>query len=307
MTRKIRHWPAAILSVCAVYVLFALAAVSLYLSTGRPVWVNVFFRYPGALFLLVCAMAEAGFACSVWRRFDSSEPLAKAWLLLTLAGAFRVAGVLFVHVLAVPIQLNPIYVLGFWSGELASQLSRFGALLGGPALFFVMALGLAAAVLVFRQLNMIRRLKRIDYLLVALIGAYGVYQIYDMTRWLQERETVSIEWLTKWATDPLLAALLLEALLLRRVVAQMKGALIARCWSAYAVGILLTSLGNITLWATPYGYLSEPWASLSWIIWFPAAAFFAAAPAWQHQTLQIALGPNRQISIYSTHKLQVLP
>jgi hypothetical protein len=307
MTMKVRHWPAAILAVCGAYMLFALAAVGLYLGTGQTVWVNVFFRYPGALFLLLCAIAEAGFAFAVWRRFDAGEPLARAWLLLALAGAFRVVSVLLVHVLAVPIRFNPVYVSSFWSQELASHLGRLGTLLGGPVLFLVMAAGLAAVVRVHWQLNIVSRLKAVDYLLVAMVGTYAVYQIYDMTYWLNQRQSVSIEWLTRWATDPLLAVLLLEALLLRRGVVAMKGALIAQCWGAYAVGILLTSIGNITLWATAYGYLDEPWVSLSWTIWLPAAALFAAAPAWQYQVLRVALAPVRPSFSLSKQRFQVIP
>ena len=79
-----------------------------------------------------------------------------------------------------------------------------------------------------------------------------------------------------------------EALLLRRSVQRMGSSRIAKCWSAFSIGVFLIALGDVGGWAEVYGYLPYPWSSLTWFLWLPAAACFALAPAYQLEAIRSA-------------------
>jgi hypothetical protein len=80
-----------------------------------------------------------------------------------------------------------------------------------------------------------------------------------------------------WMTGPVAVALLVAAL---GLAWQQKAEWPRRCRSAFAAAILLNLLGCAGAWCAGQGLLPVPWAALGWFGWFPAAAAFALAPAW---------------------------
>ena len=96
----------------------------------------------------------------------------------------------------------------------------------------------------------------------------------------------------RWPTDPLLALLLGEALLLYRSAGRMGSGLIGRCWKAFSLGAFLIAAGDVGGWAERSGYLPYPWSSIIWYVWLPATACFALAPAYQLEAIHAATEPR---------------
>ncbi len=63
---------------------------------------------------------------------------------------------------------------------------------------------------------------------------------------------------------------------------------ISKCYGAFSVGIFLTLVGDVTIWATSWGYLPWPWSALGWYVWIPTAVAFALAPVYQWDAMQSA-------------------
>src|SRR5260370_25899649 len=87
---------------------------------------------------------------------------------------------------------------------------------------------------------------------------------------------------------PLLWVLLAQALRLLRSVQQMGAGWISKCYGAFSVGIFLTLVADVTIWATSCGYLPWPWSALRRYVWIPAAVAFALAPVYQWDAMQSA-------------------
>ena len=79
--------------------------------------------------------------------------------------------------------------------------------------------------------------------------------------------------------------LLFTAIFIKRYVIHVGGGLIARCWKAYVHASLLTLLGAVSIWATIHGYISWPWSSLEWYVWFAVSAAFTLGPVYQIQAV----------------------
>jgi hypothetical protein len=145
----------------------------------------------------------------------------------------------------------------------------------------LLAVGFVFVLAAYRKAGLPGRFQGTDWVLIAFGVFLSVHLASDWPLWDGQAGSVSLLARLKWSSDPLLAILLGEALLLRRAALGLGGGLIAQCWSAYALGSFLTLLGDIGLWATNYGYLPWPMSSITWFIWLLAAAAFAFAPACQ--------------------------
>jgi len=64
--------------------------------------------------------------------------------------------------------------------------------------------------------------------------------------------------------------------------------LISRYWGSFAAAIALTALGDVGAWLTWSGFLTWPYNSIGWYVWFPAAAAYVLGPAYQAEALRRA-------------------
>ena len=73
---------------------FGLSVMSavMWAITGDMNWTVNFFRYPGAWFLVFTCVVQLHLSYTVWKSFETGEPMELAWFLLTLAAAVRLLG-----------------------------------------------------------------------------------------------------------------------------------------------------------------------------------------------------------------------
>jgi hypothetical protein len=264
-----------------------------WVTTGNELWITTFFRYQGALFLLLCSGAGAWLSLTVWRRFSPGDAMKPAWFLILLSFACRFSGDLLTHLLSVKSHLNPRYLLagliGAWDDQAAQATREIGLVIGGPGSMVLLAGGLLLVLRLYRQLGLLARLRVLDYVLVVAVTTYTLRFTYDLLRLLGESPApVATLKAINWLSDPLLSLLLIEAIFIRRSVIQMGSGLISRCWGAFTAGIFFTSAGDMGLWAVAQGYLKWPQSSITWYIWFLASAAYALGPAYQAEAISLA-------------------
>ena len=152
----------------------------------------------------------------------------------------------------------------------------------------------------YRRLDYPSELRWPDYLIVATALTYTTFTTGLVPR-LFGLSALKVDAFAAvpWAADPLLCVLLWQALKLRRAVVAMRGGLIARCWTAYVAGTLLTAAEDVLVSAANYDLLSHAVTSLSWYFWYAAAACFVLAPAYQLSAIYragtapaVAIAPN---------------
>jgi hypothetical protein len=162
----------------------------------------------------------------------------------------------------------------------------------------LLACGLFIVVRVYKRLGLLARLTVYDYGLLSIVVGYTLSFLIEVSQaHLRLPGTVTVTKVINWASDPLLGLLLLEAIFIRRSVANMGCGLIANCWSAFTAAIFLTSIGNMGLWATSHEYLTLPYSALTWGIWHFAMAAYALGPAYQVEALRRATSSlEREIS-----------
>jgi hypothetical protein len=115
------------------------------------------------------------------------------------------------------------------------------------------------------------------------VGFYVLRQIWELL-FLYRADLAANPWkLLNWVTDPLLFGGLGLALLLYRTSGGFaEGGLVGRSWACYALGLVLSAVGDMGYWSVYSGWLDWDQASLvTWFIWYPAAAAYALGPALQ--------------------------
>lgn len=227
----------------------------------------------GVAFLLVMSAAELAAAWKNTGFFEPGEPLFQAWRLITLASLFRLLGLILAH------------VVSRWYSD-----SGVGYTVSGPLQLTLLGVALWLVLRLYRKLDFDLRPRFTDVLALLTVALYAAFVLVVVASLAMFGE---IQWSAQtvlgWATYPLLCAVLLEAVLLRRAALRMGGGLISRCWTAYAVAIILTALGDLGLWLHNYGLLTPLGTALSWLIWYPAAAAYALGPCWQYEAIRYAM------------------
>jgi hypothetical protein len=286
---------ASLVLVTAAYLVMGLAAGIAWRFTGDDSWLKGYFEVPAALLAAFLGAVQLWSSYKVLRRFEPDEAMYPAWLCISGSAAFNLSGVLLRQVLSVESRINPLAGSSSWSPALASCLERFGHLLGGTGRFALLSAGLWMVLGVYRKQGLVARLKAIDWAFGALAAAYVVRDLVDMVAASKYRSLDAVE-LISGATDPLLLLLLVVCALLYRSNRRMGAGAISRCWNAFALGIVLVSIGVGARWAVNWGYLPWPYDSLFWYVWLPADAAFALAPVYQLQAMDqasLALQPGR--------------
>jgi hypothetical protein len=277
-----------VLLVTGIYLAVGLVWFAGWRLTRNDRWIEEFFRIPGALLLVSLATIQLSFALIVLREFSPEQPMRKAWRLIAFSAGFDLASSVCIQVLSIRSALNPLTFMAWWDGYMASSIRDFGLILGGTCRFAFLAAGLTWALKVYRQSGLLARLKPSDWTLLSIMVVYMALEIRDVAQTIRSGRHLTPALVLGWPTDPLLLLLLAEALLLYRSVQQMGPGHIGRCWKAFSIGIFLVAAGDVSIWATNWGYLPWPWSALGWYFWLPAAAAFALAPVCQFEAIHYA-------------------
>lgn len=267
-----------------VMVLAAVACVGLmatlhlgWIVSGDDAWMAAFQVFTSA-FLVVTAALSAGLAWGARRFFIPSDPLRLAWSILLAAAIVRLAGHVIAHVLPLG---SPAGRVSFDPATLG-QLSHAGLIVSGPVYLALIAVALASVVRLCARLGLLARPSRFDILLAGVIGFFAVQFLRDLMIWRTGASApAGLLDVIGWASDPLLALLFVEAVIIRRAAVEMGAGYVTRCWGAYAAAIFLTSIGDVGFWAEARGYVTWPWRSAFWYVWPLAEMAWALGPAWQ--------------------------
>jgi len=163
-------------------------------------------------------------------------------------------------------------------------------MIGGPLAMILLAVALNRVLSVQRRFGVLRGLTRTDWLLMGLIAVLMFGEAAMIVRYLgPSYSSPSVTKAILWLSDPLLALLLVQAVLIRRSLIRVGMGLVSQCWAMYVIAIVTTLAGDASIWAVGEGLLSEPLIALTWYIWFFAAAAFASAPAYQLAAMKLPL------------------
>lgn len=272
-----------IIAVTGILVTAGVGAAYACLVSGNVAWIRRFFDYPGALWLVTLSVVELWYALAARRLFSPGEPLRAAWSLIAMAAACHLASGILIQVLSQDSLINPLR----YSGDL-TVLRQLGLLIGGPLQMALLACGLVYPIRAYRRFGMLAGFRGLDWVLLAWVVCFAVRECADVARAVSGGRAVTAYEAINLVTAPLLAVLLLEAILIRRSVLNMGSGLVGKCWGAYTAAVFLTSLGDMGLWASTHSDLAAPLASVIWYIWFLAGSAYALAPAFQCEAGRLA-------------------
>jgi len=276
MSRLFRTAPALILLLLALHLAIGLGLCCLMLA-GRSDAVYPYLRIVGGIFLIFCAAVELSFALFAWSGFTADQPMWLAWAFVSASSACRLTG----------------YCLSNQFAAATPFMRDIGIMLSSPFALFLLTIAFSLVLFEYRALGWSSPLRFRDYAALAVVVAFTARQAWEVWRFQRGIPSSPIAAIN-WATDPLLCALLLLALLLWRTTRSIDGGLVTYCWLTYAAAAMLTFFGNVGLWVTNWYFVPWPWNSIAWFVWYPAAAAFAAAPAFQFEAVRrLALLPAR--------------
>ncbi len=262
---------------------------SLWLLRGNQTLFRYYFGYEDPLFLLIAAMAEFSLARLAWKQFSPGQSLRWAWFLIMISASCHVVGSVLTQILARDSYINPLYDINPLRVRSAyPALSTVGSFIGGPLQMLTLAGGLFLALRLCRKLG-IGRQRTIDWVILAIVVAY-TFRVLYVVIWMEigaNRPTHQVDVLT-WGNDPLLCVLLFFAFFLRRSVAEMGWGYVTRCWTAYVVAILGTSVASMAIWAADFNILPYPERAVIWYIWPIIFAAYALGPAYQVEAVRLA-------------------
>ncbi len=288
----IANLPRLIVLSTAVLLATGLAAGLAWWQTGNPVWIRLFFSYPGALFFAATSAVQLWLSVRCARLFSVGDLLRPAWVLIAVSALARLAGDL-TRLLGAASALNPLLLLpGDLTHAVMGKAVEYGPLFN-PLYMFFLALGLLYVLKACRQNGIAGRITAADVLLIGLVVAYTInFFATGVLAPAQGAAGGGVQKILSWTSDPLLCVLLFQAILIRRSVSSMGWGLIARCWLSFTVAIFATSMGDIGLWAWSKGYLPHALEAASWFVWFLASAAYALGPAYQLQAMLHATVPD---------------
>jgi hypothetical protein len=268
-----------ILVATLVHVMLGLIVWSGWQFTGSLQSVRSFFNTAGDLFLAELSAAALYIAVVVCRSFSRGEPLGRAWFFICAACGCDLAGSIFSKLLAT--HANPL-----WPCLGGSAAYHFGLLLGGPIRFGLLAWGLYCALRAYHRSGILTfRLSKVEHLIVGCLVWYTLCENIQGVLARRADGLWTVKYFLETSTDPLLLAVFVAALLLRRSVHNLGARHVAHCWTAMAWGFGFIFLGNMTTWAMNSSYLPLRVTSFGWNLWFAAAAAFPLACAYQLQAM----------------------
>jgi hypothetical protein len=252
---------------------------------------TLFFQYPQALLLVGLAGTEAYYARLAWQQFQPGEPLRSAWWWISAAAACHLAEAIIVQALSQPSYLNPLWITGVLPDRWTPLVRQLGLMIGGSIRMILLMVGLTLVVRLYRRSGLLSKLSAIDWALVAVFLGISLRASWETLHGLPPGRPTAQE-AFGWTSIPLLNVLLAQAVLIRRSVLNMGFGLIARCWSAFAAGIVLTAIGGSGFWMSNLGVVRWDQISVVWFIWMPVAAAFALGPVFQVEASRRARGES---------------
>ena len=270
-----------------------MAAYFHFLVTGSYRYISWYFWIFGTLFFLLTTAAESFLAFECRAGFEADEPMRMAWTFIALAALARFAGT----VLIALDNRQIASILGSAASLLAMALPRglgqAGAVAGGPLSMVFLSIALSRVLQVQHRFGVLRGLATTDLLLIGGIVAFTLGQIVYIVSYLgPSYPSPPLAKVILWPSVPLLALLLIQAVLIRRSAIRVGLGLVSRCWEMYVMAIVITVAGNALTWAVNEGLIWAPFTELTWYIWFLAAAAFASAPAYQLAAMTLPLADD---------------
>lgn len=280
-----------------------------WLWTGNFGWMRWYFDYQGTIYLIFLDVFKLWLCIVAWKQFREKESMRSAWLLISLAMGFELAGDLLKHWLRYDTYINPLhYIWPTWNASAANTLHIWGSAIAGPVFMAFLAAGLYKGLQHYRKIGMAGKLRRYDYVLVGAAGIYALYVLVTVVRIaLQNTALIGTSWMLTWPNDMILALLLLEAILLFRTATDMGQGYIALAWGAFAVAIFLTSVESLGQWLTSFGHFPYPANAVVWYLWYVWAAAFALGPAYQVDAIRMAECRSLNGSGYYSRIVHALP
>jgi hypothetical protein len=281
--------PSLVTTVTAGYLALGTLALAAWRITGNPIWVSAFFPLPATLLTIVLSTMGLWLSLQVTGHFGRGDLLRKGWTLIALSNILLVNTVVVAQFWRADSPLYPFVLTPAGGEPLLAAARRNGVTVGGPLRFALIAAGLYFVLKAYRRSGLLGRLARLDWVVLAVFGVYVVRNIISIGAVVKsEHGSPALLQVIGWPVEPLLWLLLAQAILLLRSAQNMEAGSIGRCWKVLALGIFLTAVADIGLWATNYGYLRGFWTVLIYYAWLPAAAAFARAPALQLEAIRAA-------------------
>jgi len=243
----------------------------LWILTGAAPWIAAFTSLISVFFVLATGLSVV-LSLAARSYFGPSDPLRQAWTLLVVASAVRLTGHIIRHVLGHTTLAE---------APTAAFLAHLGQVVAGPLHTVLVAAALARVMYVCWRLRMLVRPAALDVVLGGATILFTVRLLFDLSQWYAARMPLTALDVLGWTSDPLLALLLIEAIVLRRAAVAMGAGMVARVWGTFATAIFLTTIGDLGVWAEAHQYLRWPMTSLVWYVWPAVEAAWAMGPAWQ--------------------------
>ena len=187
--------------------------------------------------------------------------------------------------------INPLFAFRTsWPKTVQPHLEPLGRFIGGPVQMIVLSGGLFIAYRLCRRFETRSKLQPADCGSLGFVVAYTLMVAYVVVRmrW-GAKPTPGFAEVMNWANDPILCALLFFAFFLRRSLVQMGQGFVTKCWGAYVVAILGTSVASMGLWLANFGILPYAESAVLWYIWPVIYAAYALGPTYQVEAARVAV------------------
>jgi len=281
-------------AITVAHLTFGLVVAAVGGVAGKPALLVDFLRFPGALYLVGASVTGFWLSMRCWQQFSKTDLLRQAWLLIMLAAGANAVGSLCTQVVGAYTPLNPLmHTATGWPAPAIKLFGRLGLLVGGPFQLTLLACGLSFVLRAYRRSGLFPHLGRWIWLLAAALMLYTVHEAKLLQALLRTGQVSGGFQILGWPSDPLLIVLLFEAACILRPVLGTGWGLIAKCWGAFAAGIVLHALGDILLIAGSQGDVSGAVRMVGWYAWFLAAAAYALGPAYQLEAFRQVLQGSR--------------
>jgi hypothetical protein len=227
----------------------------------------------------------------VLRSFPAGSPLRSAWMLITLSAAARTAAGVLAQFLGTDWLLNPLAWNGHAKSGLVERIWLIAQMAGGPVRLVLLAAAMRLVLRTFRKIGFPVRPSATDWAMSGIFCLFMVCRFSEAGIASLAGRPVGMENWISLAGLPTLCVLFLQAMLLRRSVAQMGNGLITRAWVALVYAVLLTGAAEVVSWVIPYFSDNLPLAMFGSLMRLPIAAAFALVPAYQVATQYRAMRP----------------
>jgi hypothetical protein len=280
-----------VLLATSLHLSLGLVTHALWLLRGNQALFRYYFSYQDPLFLLACVVVELALSYTAWKQFAPGQALRRAWLLIMASALCQMVGMVLSHILPADSYINPLYVLHRpLLKATQAHLAAVGLFIGGPVQMVILGGGLIIVFRLCRRFATRLKIKLVDWLILGFVGAYAVNVAYVVVRlrW-GARPAPGFSEVMNWANDPLLCVLLFFTFFLRRSLVQMGWGFVTKCWGAYVVAILGTSVASMGMWLANFGILPYPESAILWYVWPIIYAAYALGPTYQVEAARVAV------------------